>query len=158
MREYVNLSDEAKGLLDGTKGRALWFHLLLEGAENMGVDIEKLCDYAIYRNGKEAFQGKPGKNALEASHCFAATPVLTELFGAERVLETEDHAVIHFHSCPLYKAWKDYGLSPERIHTLCDMSCKGDYGRASNFPVTLTFKKRLGIGDEYCVLDFVTKK
>lgn len=152
------ISGEAKGIIIGNNDRALWLHLLIEAAEHQNTDIEKLTDEALYRYGVESFSKLKARNARDFVGIMSAPGSMREVFDAEAVKMDEDHAIGRFHFCPLVYAWQKYGLSDERIDYLCQLACKGDYGRASNFPIKLTFTKQISKGDPYCELDVVTKK
>lgn len=159
MFDETKLSPEAKGLNNGCAQRAAWFHRLLAAAEAQGCDIEKLTDDAIFTFGAEAVPENAGDEPCDFLRFMTENPVFHELFGKETVEESPDHCVIHFHNCPLVSAWKKMGLPAERIDRLCDLANKGDYGKAAQFKnVTLTIPKRLGAGDDYCVLCIERKK
>ena len=80
------------------------------------------------------------------------------MFEKEIISEGEDTCVAKFHRCPLVDAWREYGLSDQRIDCLCNLANKGDFGRASNFHhAKLDFPKRIGGGDPYCEL-LITRK
>ncbi|MGL4791920.1 MAG: L-2-amino-thiazoline-4-carboxylic acid hydrolase [Anaerotignaceae bacterium] len=152
-RNISNLSKEAQALCSGIGDRAIWFHLLLQAAENQNVDLEKLTDESIFVFGKNLFKDKKADNAREFVEHMAAPGIGKEAFAQEIVESRDEYAVAHFHACPLVEAWKDYGLSAERIKDLCRFACKGDFGRASNFKnFEIEFPKTIGNGDEYCEL------
>ena len=80
------------------------------------------------------------------------------MFDKEILCEEEDKCIARFHRCPLVDAWREYGLSDERINELCNLANKGDFGRASNFcHANMEFPKRIGGGDDYCEL-YITRK
>lgn len=153
MFDESRLGPEAKGLNNGCAQRAAWFHRLLAAAEAQGCDIEKLTDDAIFAFGADGVPENAGSEPRDFLRFMTENPVFYELFGKQIVEESDDHCVIHFHNCPLVSAWKKQGLPPERVDQLCDLANKGDYGKAAQFEnVQLTIPKRLGAGDEYCVL------
>lgn len=148
------LSEEAKGLKEGIADRAIWFHLLIEAAEKQNVDIEKLTDDAIFKFGVNLYADKKAENPKEFVELMTAPGPGREAFGQEVIKAEEDHAIAHFHACPLVEAWKNYGLSDERIKYLCDLASKGDFGRASNFPdIKISFPKKIAYGDPVCELN-----
>jgi len=125
---------------------------MAQACEELGYDVEALTDKCIYSSGVTASAGAAGDDPDEFVRFMTAENV--EVFDKEVVQLQPEHSVARFHFCPLWAAWKEMGLSPERIARLCDLACKSDYGRASNFKNTvLTFPKRLACGDEYCQLD-----
>ncbi|MBU3804163.1 MAG: L-2-amino-thiazoline-4-carboxylic acid hydrolase [Candidatus Cellulosilyticum pullistercoris] len=147
------VSEEAKGLIAGISDRAIWFHLLIEAAEKQNVDIEKLTDEAIFTYGVNLYQDKVANNAREFVELMTEEGPGREAFKQEVVKADENESIAYFHSCPLVAAWKKYGLSDERIHYLCDLASKGDFGRVSNFPnINIEFPKKIGYGDDYCEL------
>ncbi len=146
-------SEMVQGLYMGIRQRAIWFHLLLEAAEAQGCDIEKLTDDAIFTYGVGVSAHEKGDEPLDLLHHMCPPGPFWEMFEKEIVCEGEDKCVAKFHRCPLVDAWREYGLSPERIDRLCDLANKGDFGRASNFKkAKLSFPKRIGGGDDYCEL------
>ena len=158
LEEYPGMSGEAKGFIEGTHDRAMWLHYILETAEKLGTDVEALTDEAIFNNGKAATSKWDCKNAGEFARTMADGPIGKEAFHATIVEANDDHATLRFKYCPLVAAWEAEGLSEERIADLCRHACKGDQGRASNFPIELKFPKQLAKGDEYCELDITTVK
>lgn len=158
LQEYEGMSDIAKGYIIGTQDRAMWLHYLLQTAEKLGWDTEALTDEAIFENGRQATADWNCRNAAEFAETMAGSVIGKEAFNATLVEANEDHATLRFKYCPLVAAWEAAGLSPERIADLCRHACKGDQGRASNFPITLKFPYQLAKGDDYCELDITTRK
>ena len=158
IEEYPNISEGAKGYIEGTHDRAMWLHYLLETAEKLGYDVEALTDEAIFKNGKASTASWDCKNAGDFARAMTGSEIGKQAFNAELIEATDEHAVVHFHYCPLAAAWIAEGLSEERVAELCRHACKGDQGRASNFPITLKFPKQLAKGDECCELDITTNK
>ncbi len=156
--EYPGISDEAKGYIEGTHDRAMWLHYLLETAEKLGTDVEALTDDAIYKNGRAATSSWKCANAEDFARTMTDNVIGREAFHSELIEANADHAVLHIKFCPLVAAWEKEGLSKDRIADLCRHACKGDQGRASNFPITLKFPKQLAKGDDYCELDITTVK
>ena len=155
---YPDLSEEAKGFIAGTHDRAMWLHYLLDAADRLGYDVEALTDDAIFANGKNATASWDDvKNAGDFARKMVSKKVGSEVFHSELIEANEQHAVVHFKYCPLVAAWQDEGLSAERIADLCRHACKGDFGRASNFPIELRFPKQLAKGDDFCELDITTR-
>lgn len=155
MSNAVELSGEAKGLRNGIKDRAIWFHLLLEAAERQGVDLEKLTDEAIFRFGQEVYveRAKGIKTPGDFAAAMTWPAANQQVFQSEVISKGEDKAIAHFHVCPLVDAWKEYGLSPERISELCRLARKGDFGRISDIPgLELEFTQLIADGDPVCEL------
>ncbi len=156
--EYENMSDLARGYIEGTHDRAMWLHYLLETASKLGTDVEALTDDAIFKNGKAATAGWDCKTAGDFANTMGSSTIGKEAFNATVIEANDEHAVLRFKYCPLVAAWEKEGLSKERIADLCRHACKGDQGRASNFPIKLEFPKQLAKGDEYCELNITTVK
>lgn len=151
------ISKEAKGLKAGIADRAIWFHLLIAAAEKQNVDIDLLTDDAIFTYGANLYKDLTAKTASDFVQLMTAPGAGREAFAQEVLVDEEDHAVAHFHACPLVEVWKNYGLSDERIRYLCDLASKGDFGRASNFPnLKISFPKKIAYGDDVCELDVKT--
>ena len=151
-------SEIVQGLYMGIRQRAIWFHLLLEAAAAQGCDIEKLTDDAIFQYGVGVSANEPGDEPLDLLHHMCGPGPFWEMFEKEIISEGEDTCVAKFHRCPLVDAWREYGLSDQRIDCLCNLANKGDFGRASNFHhAKLDFPKRIGGGDPYCEL-LITRK
>lgn len=153
------ISEEAKGLIEGIEGRAIWFHLLVEAAEKQNVDIEKLTDDAIFTFGANLFKDKVAQNAKEFVALMTEEGPGREAFNQEVIKSNAKESIAYFHACPLVDAWRKYGLSDERIRYLCDLASKGDFGRVSNYPnISLAFPKKIAYGDNYCELVATTKE
>ena len=159
LKEYPGISDAAKGYIAGTHDRAMWLHYLLDTAQKLGYDVEALTDDAIFKNGKAATAGWENvNNAGDFARAMVSSAIGREAFHSELIEAGDDHAILHFHYCPLVAAWEAEGLDHERIADLCRHACKGDQGRASNFPITLEFPYQLAKGDDFCELNITTKK
>lgn len=156
LKEFPDISEAAKGFIAGTHDRAMWLHYLLETAEKLGYDVEALTDEAIFNNGRAATASWNCKTAGDFARNMVSGETGRQVFNAELIEANDQHAVVHFHYCPLVAAWLEEGLPAGRIAELCRHACKGDQGRASNFPITLRFPKQLAKGDEYCELDITT--
>lgn len=145
-------SDYSKGVIAGSKGRGALIAAMVDACAELGIDVEALTDKCIYPSGVAASKNASGDEPDDFIRFMTA--VNCEVFDKEVVKLDPEHSIARFHYCPLYAAWKEMGLPPEKISYLCDLASKSDYGRASNFKnVVLTFPKRLADGDEYCELD-----
>lgn len=147
------LSKEAQGLKAGIVDRAIWFHLLVEAAEKQNVDIEKLTDDAIFTFGVNLYKDRKVESAEDFVMHMTEEGPGKEVFDQEIISLDKAHSVAYFHACPLVEAWKNYGLSDERVKYLCDLASKGDFGRASNFEgLSISFPKKIAYGDAVCEL------
>lgn len=144
--------DFARGVVAGSKSRGVLIEHMVKACEELGYDVEALTDRCIYPSGVAASAKALGDDPDDFIRFMTAINV--DVFDKEVIQLDPEHSVARFHFCPLYAAWKEMGLPPERISYLCDLASKADYGRASNFEnVELTFPKRLADGDAYCELD-----
>ncbi len=149
-----NLTDFEKGFEAGTYSRADLILRIVEGAEALGLDVEKTTDAILFGMGAAGSKGFPGETPEDFINFMMGPEVGRHVYGMEAIQLKKEHSIAHFHHCPLYEKWKQLGLSEERINQLCNIANKADLGRASNFKhVDLTFPKRLGVGDEYCELN-----
>ncbi len=157
--EKKEFSDFARGVISATRIRAMLINRLVDACEELGIDVDALTDRCIYLSGADESVGAPGEGPEDFVRFMTMDNPNFEVFQKEVVQLEPEHSVARFHNCPLYTAWKNAGLPPERITYLCDLACKADFGRASNFSeVILTFPKRLAAGDDYCELDAKRKK
>jgi hypothetical protein len=58
--------------------------------------------------------------------------------------------------CPLVEAWKELGLSPQLLRTMCDLAYQVDFGKFETAGYKLKFNCRIADGDAACDLH-VTK-
>ncbi len=70
---------------------------------------------------------------------------------------TDDELEIHFHYCPLVKAWQKAGCSDEEIAELCDIAMCGDRGIGEAYGCELDLKKTIANGDDICHLRYFKK-
>lgn len=155
---FENLTEFEKGFEMGTYSRADLLYHMVAGAEELGLDAEALTDVVLFNMGAASTANATGDGPDDFIRVMTAPGVGANVYGMEAVKLEPDHAVAHFHHCPLVAKWKSLGLSPERIDQLCVIANKADLGRASNFKnVELTFPKRIGAGDAYCELNATLK-
>ncbi|WP_066496369.1 L-2-amino-thiazoline-4-carboxylic acid hydrolase [Abyssisolibacter fermentans] len=135
--------------------RATWFYLLLNAAEELGGDPDKIAEIAITRFGK--MKGKKMEDSLgRVTDAGDFVKKLSEgpafnAFEMERVRFDEKQGELKFRYCALVEAWKKLGCSAEEISRLCKLASYGDFGVVSCFPsLNLEFKQLLANGDECC--------
>lgn len=156
---FENLSDLEKGFEMGTYSRADLIYRIVEGAKKLGLDPDQLTDTILFDMGAAGTANVPGDGPDDFIRFMTTPGVGANVYGMEAIKLEKDHAVAHFHHCPLVAKWQQLGLDPEQIDYLCITANKADLGRASNFKnVELTFPKRIGAGDEYCELNATLKK
>lgn len=152
-----DISEKAKGIIEGMETRAVLISDLITACEELGYDVETISDKCFYACGVAASKEIDGDNPDEFVRFMTDGNV--EVFDKEVIKLDPKHSVARFHYCPLSAKWEEMGLPRERVRYLCDLAHKSDYGRASNFKnVVLTFPKRLSCGDAYCELDAKAKE
>lgn len=156
---YDNLTDLEKGFEMGTYSRADLILRIVDGVEKLGLDVEAVTDEILFSMGAAGTATAEGDNPDDFIRFMTRPGVGHNVYGMEAVRLEKEHAVAHFHHCPLVEKWKQLGLAPEKIDKLCVIANKADLGRASNFKhVELTFPKRIGAGDDYCELNAAWKE
>jgi hypothetical protein len=94
------------------------------------VEGEALMARVIERHGSEAaaHYRRPGADARAVGEAFlAASPDGGRMYPAA-VERQQDGIDIRVERCPLKDAWRDAGLSPERVATLCRIAGAFDKG------------------------------
>ena len=71
---------------------------------------------------------------------------------------TDDEFELHFHYCPLVKAWQKQGCSDEEIQLLCDHAMCGDRGIAASFGCELDLPCTIAGGADVCKIRFVRRE
>jgi len=153
-----DISDEAKGMQNGIATRSIWFHLLLEAAEKQGADIEKISQEALTAFGRYMTTAQGGMQKPADFVRFMEEGVGKEIFATEAIQADDDLAILRINYCPFVEAWKDYGLSPERIEKLCYLTQYNDQGRFDDTPLELEITSSIGNGDCYCQFNIRPKK
>lgn len=141
--------------------RALWLYYLYDESRKNRIDITKLAERGINRCG--IYQGK---NLIEKNNMVNLTGLRKSLFGffARKVFEitviksTESELHLHFHYCPLVKAWQKQNCTDEEIGTLCDLAMYGDRGIAEAYNADLVLGDTIAHGSSYCDIRFISQK
>ncbi|MDA8426238.1 MAG: L-2-amino-thiazoline-4-carboxylic acid hydrolase [Treponema sp.] len=135
------------------KDRAVWLALLYDTFMEAlpEAEVERLCRKAIFEFGRM----KAKKDPEPFTHRDWVRR--HEEKGSALVFESdieycEHHSVQRMNFCPLVEAWKEMGLAPERIDTLCDIAMEGDRGRAAAHGVSMELNETIGKGDRFCRL------
>mgnify|MGYP006292464663 CR=1 FL=1 len=138
--------------------RATWMYLLLDEAEEKGLDPDGFAREAIMRCGKIHGEEKFEKtDDLEdfASQFLSGSG--KQIFEMEVKKNDGRQFVVDFHYCPLVAAWESLTESEEEISQLCDIAMDGDRGIISEFPdFELEIEKKIADGDDVCRLN-ITK-
>ena len=140
--------------------RALWMYLLVDEAKKKGLDPYDFAADAIRRCGH--FNGQ---NLVSKGNTDSLKGLKKTLFTkpAQMVFEmkiqncTDDELEIHFHYCPLVKAWQKAGCSDEEIAMLCDIAMCGDRGIGERYGAELDLPKTIANGDDICHLRYHKK-
>lgn len=118
-----------------------------------------LMKRAIHRRGLEVglkYREAVGSAELiEVGSIFCGgSPCEGALFEPGIEETSEGRIVLRMTACPLIDAWRDMGLSAERIDTLCEIAAAVDEGTFEGAGLDLRFLSRLGAaGGDKCLLD-----
>lgn len=153
-----DISDEARGFEAGVATRSIWLHLLLEAAGAQGADIEKIAREALTSFGSYMTAAQGGMEKPADFVRFMEEGVGKEIFATETIQSDDDLAILRINYCPFVEAWKEYGLSPERIEKLCCLTQYNDHGRFDDTPLKLEITSSIGKGDSYCQFNITPKK
>ena len=140
--------------------RATWLYLLCDEASKRGLDPKDFGTAAVKRCGL-----MQGKGLVEKGKTDSLIGLRKTLFTkpAQWVFEmdiknsTDDELEIHFHYCPLVKAWQKAGCSDEEIAMLCDIAMCGDRGIGERYGAELDLPKTIANGDDICHLRYHKK-
>ena len=77
-----------------------------------------------------------------------------KVFEMDVIKSTDDELELHFHYCPLVKAWQKCGCSDEDIAMLCDIAMCGDRGIGEAYGCELELTKTIAGGDDICHLRY----
>ncbi|MEG1732047.1 MAG: L-2-amino-thiazoline-4-carboxylic acid hydrolase [Longicatena sp.] len=140
--------------------RAAWLYLLCDEGEKRGLDPVEFGSEAIKRCGLG--QGKllvkqGNTRSLKGLRKTLFTKPAQWMFEMKVQNCSDDQLEIHFHYCPLVKAWQKAGCSDEKIAQLCDIAMCGDRGIGESYGCALDLKKTIANGDEICHLRYYRK-
>ncbi|MGN0543522.1 MAG: L-2-amino-thiazoline-4-carboxylic acid hydrolase [Acutalibacteraceae bacterium] len=157
-----NIKNEPKitfSLIQAVRGqleqRAKWLYLLCDEGRKRGLDPKDFGSVAIKRCGlsQGADLVKQGKtDSLIGLRKTLFTKPAQWMFEMDVKKSTDDELEIHFHYCPLVKAWQKEGCSDEEIAMLCDIAMCGDRGIGEAYGCELDLKKAIAKGDDICHL------
>ncbi len=140
--------------------RATWLYLLCDEAQKRGLDPRDFGSAAVKRCGL-----MQGKKLVEKGKTDSLKGLKKTLFTlpAQMVFEmkiqkcTDDEFELHFHYCPLVKAWQKAGCSDDEIAMLCDIAMCGDRGIGERYGAELDLPKTIAKGDDICHLRYYKK-
>lgn len=140
--------------------RATWLYLLCDEGRKRGLDPRDFGSAAIKRCGLG--QGKylvreGGTNSLKGLRKTLFTKPAQWMFEMKVIHSTDDELELHFHYCPLVKAWQKAGCSDEEISMLCDIAMCGDRGIGEAYGCELDLPKTIANGDDICHLRYHKK-
>jgi hypothetical protein len=121
-------------LYDAFANRAHIYHLLFcQLRSELGADrAAELMGRAIYERGVQnaAKYASLAPRDLEGLRqaFLASLPDGGAMFAPEVVRCDAEGLDIKFHRCPLQQAWRDAGLAPEEVATLCRIAARVDSG------------------------------
>lgn len=161
----VNQSAESREEILAMRGmfehRALWLYYLLQEAKEKGnVDWEALrgairkCGAYQGKNLREACGGN--NNCIQFKNTWLPDSCLA-LFDMDIAQLDEDHLSIHYHYCPLVKAWEKLGCSEKEIARLCEIAMDGDRGIADSMGYAFQLDTAIARGDSVCNVQFQRK-
>ncbi len=158
--------DPKTALIDSIKNRALFYLDMYQALseEHGKEDAIRLMQKAIYKRGqdkakkynKEVVDG--GNLETMASSFLKGGESSLNVFGNEVVKVEDERAVLHLNGCPLVDAWKEAGLSPEDIVTMCDIAYQVDFGKFEGMNFDLSFSSRICEGATCCELIVTNRK
>lgn len=137
--------------------RATWLYLLCDEAQKRGLDPKDFGSAAVKRCGLMQGAGlvKKGKtDSLVGLRKTLFTKPAQWVFEMDIINSTDDELEIHFHYCPLVKAWQKAGCSDEEIAMLCDIAMCGDRGIGECYGAELDLPKTIANGDDICHLRY----
>jgi predicted ArsR family transcriptional regulator len=148
-----------KQILEAHKLRAIMYYYLYDEIEKeCGEDkAQMIFKKATYRRGRELYKEyerflKDIKFQEVADYFIKSSPSGGDLF-QPRIEKVENNRVIlTMNSCPLASAWRDLGLSEEKIQKLCEASSSIDFGTFESDSTEIKFTDQIGKGNERCRL------
>lgn len=165
MSKIKNVAKNQFPLVTAVRGqleqRAAWLYLLCDEARKRGLDPEDFGSAAIRRCG--IGQGRDlvrrgGTDSLKGLRKTLFTRPAQWMFEMKVVSSTDDELELHFHYCPLVKAWQKAGCGDEEIARLCDIAMCGDRGIGEAYGCELDLPKTIAKGDDICHLRYHKKK
>jgi hypothetical protein len=150
-----------KALRELLEHRALWMHLLCDGARKAGADPKVFAPAAIKRCGLhqgKLLRQKSGTQSLKGLRKTLFSFIAQKVFEMKIVKSTDDSLSIDFHYCPLVSAWQKQGLPDAEIEELCDFAMCGDRGIAESFGCVLILPKTIAQGADVCQIRFERQK
>jgi hypothetical protein len=146
---------------DAFANRALmYWYIYDELSAELGADrATTIMKQAVFRRGLEV--GRKYRAAAEAGDLAAVGAIFCDGSPSEGALFSpgiealdDGRLVLRMESCPLVDAWRDFGLAPEEIDRMCEISAAVDQGTFAGAGLSLEFLDRLGKpGSCRCLLE-----
>ena len=153
------MSDCLAALKEEIKNRArIYYHIYRQLSAEIGKEKAiAVLKRALYDRGSEKGRQLAQKIVSPNLHQVAAAFVEgkqgIDVFGHE-IVEVDDHrALLRLNQCPLVDAWKELGLAPEEVKTMCDFAYQVDFGKFETAGYSLKFNCRIAEGDSSCDLE-----
>ena len=155
----MNIDEAKKQIYEAHKLRAIMYYYIYDEIEKeCGKDIAQVIfKRATYRRGKDI--QKEYKKFLKesdfqglAEHFCSSSPSEGDLFQPHIEKVENNKAVLTMSSCPLVSAWKELGISEEKIKILCEVSAHIDFGTFKSHETELIFTHQIGKGTSECRL------
>jgi len=166
MPEAISTCEEAlaksrRETRDAFENRALmYWYIYDELAAEVGADrATTIMKQAVFRRGLEV--GRKYRAAAESGDLAAVGAIFCGGSPSEGTLFTpgiesleDGRLVLRMESCPLVDAWRKFGLAPEEIDRMCEISAAVDQGTFQGAGLSLEFLDRLGkAGSCRCMLE-----
>jgi hypothetical protein len=155
------MSETAQRVAEATRQRAaVYAHMFRVLKKKLGEQAAiDLMSEAIFEYGKDksakgySSEARGGDLHAAAAEFVAPDPVKEFQFAPRIVSESDDEVVIAMSGCPLVDEWREMGLSPDEIATLCRISRAVDHGTWEGaLGCGLCFEGTRGEGRGECVL------
>ncbi len=155
------MPESAKRVAEATRQRAaVYAHLFRVLGEKLGEErAVDLMSQAIRAHGREksskaySAAARSGDLKQAAREFASADPVKQFQFAPRIVSASDDEAVIAMSRCPLADQWREMGLPPRDVATLCRIARAVDFGTWEDaLGFVLVFDGTRGDGDAECVL------
>ena len=165
MSKIQNVPQIKNPIINAVRGqleqRAAWLYLLCDEAQKKGIQPMDIGPAAIKRCGlgQGQYLVKKGQTtSLKGLKKTLFTKPAQWVFEMKVQNCSDDQLEIHFHYCPLVKAWQKAGCTDEEIAMYCDIAMCGDRGIGEAYGCKLDLQKTIANGDEICHLRYYREK
>lgn len=140
--------------------RALWLWYMCDEAEKHGLKYEDIGCSALKRCGLLQGAGlveKCGTKSLTGLKRVLFTKPAQWAYEIEVLNVTDDEMNLHFHYCPLVKAWQNAGCTDEEISRLCSIAMCNNKAIAESYGCEFVPGKTIASGSDICEINFIRK-